>query len=257
MSKKNNQDSWHIKKGSFFGPGYIREYDSYLTQERTISEIDFLEKKLHLKKGSRILDCPCGHGRHSIELARRGYGVTGQDINSFFLNKAKKASTFSNLSVNWIKGDMRKVQFENEFDVILCLFSSLGYFERDVEHQKVFDQNAKALKFGGRFVLDVINRDYFVRTYQKRSWKKLADGSIVICENDFDHLTGRNLEKRLRMWKNGKREEVSHFVRIYTIPELVAMLNNSGLNISEMYGDFNANPITFFSKRYILIATKD
>jgi SAM-dependent methyltransferase len=220
-------------------------------------DINFLERVLLLKKGDKIFDCPCGHGRHSVELARRGYEVTGQDINSFFLSKAVKESRLLNLSVKWVRGDMRKIQFKSEFDIALCLFSSLGYLENDKEHQKVLEQNTKALKRGGKFVLDVINRDFFVRTYQEKSWKELADGSIITCKNNFNHTTGYNLETRVRIWKNGKRDEVSHFVRMYTIPELITMLNKAGLSIDKMYGDFDESSITFHSKRYILVAVKD
>jgi SAM-dependent methyltransferase len=247
---------WYREEAGFFGHGYLKEYEHCLTQERTRLEVDFIEKTLPLKHSDKILDCPCGHGRHSIELARRGFEVTGQDINSFFLNKARKDARNSKLSVRWIKGDMRKIKSKAEFDVALCLFSSLGYLENDEEHQKALEQISNALKFGGKFVLDVINRDRFLKNYQERTWKNLSDGSIIVSEHNFDHATGYNFEKRIRIWKNGKREEVSHFVRMYTVPELIRMLSIARLSAKEMYGDFNANPITLHSKRYIIIAEK-
>jgi SAM-dependent methyltransferase len=256
MEKKKSRTPWYFEETGFFGPGYLKEYESYLTQEKTAKEVDFLEKVFTLKNKTKVFDCPCGYGRHSIELARRGYEVTGQDISALFLNKAKKEAECSGTSIRWVKGDMREIHFEEEFDVALCLFSSLGYLENDEEHQRAINQITKTLKRGGRFVLDVINRDRFIRTYQERTWKKLPDGSIIISEHDFDHTTGRNLEKRIRIWANGKREEVFHFVRMYTIPELTAMFHKAGLTAKEMYGDFDASSITLHSRRYILIAER-
>lgn len=256
MEKKKSRIPWYLEKTGFFGSGYLKEYESYLTQEKTAVEVDFLEKVLTLKNNAKIFDCPCGYGRHSIELARRGYEVTGQDTSALFLNKAKKEAKCSGTSIRWVKGDMREIHFEEEFDVALCLFSSLGYLENDEEHQRVINQITKALKHGGQFVLDVINRDRFIRAYQERTWKQLPDGSIILSEHDFDHTTGRNIERRTRIWANGKRENVSHFVRMYTVPELTSMFHEAGLVSKEMYGDFDASPITFHSKRYIFIAEK-
>src|SRR5437016_3233995 len=99
-----------------------------LTPERTATEVEFLCKTLKLKAGMRILDCPCGHGRHSIELARRGHDVTGQDINGFFLDQAKKAAAKAGVRVRWRKADMRRMPASGAFDVVLNLFTALGYF---------------------------------------------------------------------------------------------------------------------------------
>lgn len=255
-----SQVPWYSEKAGLFGPGYLRdpfrkEYGD--NQDRTPAEVDFLTSTLALKQGAKIFDCPCGHGRHSIELARRGYIVTGQDLNGFFLKEAKKAAKHTGVSVRWVKRDMRKVSFKNEFDVALNLFTSFGYLESDDEDQKALSQVAKALKRGGKFLLDVINRDRIVRTFREKDWQQLSDGAIVITEKQFDHATGRNLEKRVRIWKTGKREEFSLIVRMYTVTELVAMFRKAGLTLKEMYGNYNGDPLTFDSKRYILVAEKD
>ncbi|MDP3795144.1 MAG: class I SAM-dependent methyltransferase [bacterium] len=258
MAKKQTpQTPWYSEKAGFFGPGYLKEYGDNLTRERTLTEIDFLEKTLALKKGAKVLDCPCGHGRHSVELARRGYEVTGQDLNGFFIEEARKAAKRTKVQVRWRKGDMRELPFEDEFDLALNLFTAFGYLESDEEDQKALDAVAKSLKHGGKFVLDVINRDRVVRTYREKDWQQLSDGSMIITEKQFDHATGRNVEKRVRIWKNGKREEFSLFVRMYTVTELTAMFRKAGLTLKEMYGSYSGDPLTFDSKRYILIAEKN
>lgn len=254
---QTSQVPWYSEEAGFFGPNYLKEYGADLTHERTLAEIDFLEETLAIKKGAKILDCPCGHGRHSIELARRGYEVTGQDLNGFFLEEAKKAAKHAGVSVRWVKHDMREVPFESEFDFALNLFTAFGYLESDEEDQKALDQVTKALKPGGRFVLDVINRDRIVRTYRAKDWQQLSDGSMIISEKQFDHTTGRNNEKRTWIWPNGKRETFSLFVRMYTVVELVAMFGKAGLTLKETYGSYTGDPLTFDSSRYILVAEKN
>lgn len=226
--------------------------------EETLAEIDFLEKALALKQGDQILDCPCGHGRHSIELARRGHHVTGQDLNSFFLGEAKKAAKRAGVSVRWVRGDMREIPFEDKFDVALNLYNAFGYLEGDEEDQRALDQAAKALKRGGRFVLDIMNRDYIARTYREKvkDWQQFSDGSAVLVERQFDLATGRSVQKRIRILKNGKRKEFLLFFRMYAAAELDVMFRKAGLTLKQRYGSFNADPLTPDSTRHILIAEK-
>lgn len=255
--KQTSKAPWYSEEAGFFGPGYLKEYGDNLTQERTLAEVDFLKKVLALKRGTKILDCPCGHGRHSTELARRGYNVTGQDLNGFFLEEAKKAAKRAKVSVRWVKGDMRELSFENEFDIALNLFTAFGYLESDDEDQKALDAVAKSLKRGGKFVLDVINRDRVVRNYRSNHWAKLSDGSVVLMEAEFDHIAGRNNERRTRIDKSGKREDFSLPLRMYTVVELAKMLRKAGLTLKEMYGNYNGEPLTFDSKCFILVAEKN
>jgi cyclopropane fatty-acyl-phospholipid synthase-like methyltransferase len=99
MDKKQTEP-WYTEKGGFFGSEYFEEYAEDLTPERTKTEVDFLEKELKLKKGTKILDLVCGHGRHTIELAKRGYLMTGQDINASFLKNTKQSAKKAGVEVN-------------------------------------------------------------------------------------------------------------------------------------------------------------
>src|SRR5712664_2915980 len=92
---------------TWFGPGYLALYDAYLA-ERTPVEVDQLEALLRIHPPRGVLDLPCGQGRHSIELARRGYEVTGVDLSSFMLEVAKKRAAAAGVEVRWLEGDMRR-----------------------------------------------------------------------------------------------------------------------------------------------------
>lgn len=248
---------WYSEEAGIFGPGYLREYRNNLNTKRTAQEVDFLEKILGLKAGTKILDCPCGHGRHSIELAKRGYTVTGQDLNGFFLNEAEAGADTMGVSVRWVKGDMRTINFKDEFDVALNLFTSFGYLESDDENQKALQAAVDALKKGGLFVLDVANRDHIVRMYHEQFSETLPDGSEIITKNHFDHLAGRNVETRIRSWANGEQETFSFFVRMYTPAELATMFRDAGLTISATFGNYLGDPLSFDSERCIFVGKKD
>lgn len=248
---------WYAEDAGFFGQRYMEEYVRFITPERTAAQVDFLEKVLNIQPGAKILDLACGHGRHSVEFARRGYQLTGQDLNSFFLKEAEKSANEAGVNVRWVQSDMRRIPFENEFDAVVNLFSSFGYLESDEEDQLVIHQVAKALRRGGQFFLDMISRDGVMRRFQERDWTELADGSVVLHERAFDFGSGRNYERRQRIWTDGKREEVQIISRMYTSTELIHMCKAAGLKATEVYGDYNGEALGLDSRRCIVIAEKE
>src|SRR6202165_1465292 len=163
---------------SWFGPGYLALYDDYLA-ERTPGEIDRLEALLALRPPLRILDLPCGQGRHAIELARRGYDVTGVDLSPFLLKVAEERARADGVRVRWLSGDMRQPIVSESFDVVLNLFTSLGYFADDADDREVVDDAAAMLAPEGRFVLEVINGERVMARFQEREWFTVGHGAAV------------------------------------------------------------------------------
>lgn len=233
----------------------MEEYALTLTE--TSAEVDFLERVLGLTAGAKIFDCPCCHGRHAVEFARRGYDVTGQDINSFFLGEARRAADRAQVAVRLVQSDMRQIPFDGEFDAVVNLFTAFGYLENEEEDEKALAQLVKALKRGRKFVLDFINRDRIVRTYNEHGWNRLPDGSLILYERSFNHISGRNNEQRIRIWRDREREKFSLSVRLYTVAEFAAMFRRAGLTPKEVYGSYEEEPFTFDSRRAILVAEKN
>ena len=150
-----NEIPWYK---SFFGEDYLRIYD-FLTPERTQLEVDGIVKLLALPPGSAILDLCCGHGRHAVPLAKRGYRVKGQDLSAVFLQHAQAASEAQGTQLRLIQSDMRNIPFEKEFDAVINIFTAFGYLESEEEDQKVLQQVHKALKPGGLFLLETLHRE--------------------------------------------------------------------------------------------------
>jgi SAM-dependent methyltransferase len=227
-----------------------------LSAERTQAEVDFVERSLELKAGSRVLDLCCGHGRHSIELARRGYEVTGVDLSARALRRAQRSAREAGLDIRWQRCDMREIGFEEEFDAVVNMFSSFGYLESDEEDRRVLERVEAALRPGGRFLIDFINRDRVARSYQARDWRRAPDGSVLLLERRWDLASGHNAEEITVIGPEGSRRRYRLSMRMYGATELAAMLSSVGLRVGCVWGDFDGSELTLESRRVIVATEK-
>jgi SAM-dependent methyltransferase len=218
--------------------------------------VDFIVKALDLPAGAKVLDLCCGQGRHSLELARRGFQVVGVDLSEALLYAARKRAESEGLSVTFLHCDMREIDFADEFDAVINMFTSFGYLESEAEDEKVLGKVAQALKSGGKFLLDVVNRDRLVRDFQAREWHAADEGWLVLEERTFDHLSGRTETRWVCVARDGVRYERLSSVRLYTASELRTMLERAGLKVTNLFGDYDGSPYSWDSQRLIVVACK-
>jgi len=240
----------------YFGEDYLQKNEPVLTPERTQREVDGIDNLLGLPQGSSILDLCCGHGRHAIPLAQRGYKVTGQDLSEVFLREVEKEAQVQDVHVHWLNGDMRNIPFEKEFDAVINIFTAFGYLEDQGEDQKVLQQVSKALKPGGLFLLETLHREGLMRHYSPQLISHYPDGLIVLEERRFDLLTSLNEVKVTMLFSDGQRREYSHSLRVYTLTELVQMLAVAGLQVKTYLGSWDGSALTMDSFRLILLSQK-
>ena len=238
---------------SFFGPDYLKQYEHTLA--RTASEVDGLEKILHLRKGHRILDLACGAGRHSVELAKRGYAVTGYDLSEDLLRAARAQAKAAKAKVTFVHGDMRELRFRGAFDAVINMFSSFGYFESVDDDRSVLEGIARALKSRGKFLMERFNRESLAYELPQQGWRVGEDGSVVLQEDTFDVLRGRYDTRQIVIDREGTREHQAS-VRAYTLPELKAMFDDAGLPIHRVLGGLDLSPYRARSRRIVLFAVK-
>jgi SAM-dependent methyltransferase len=216
--------------------------------------VDGILQLLDLPRGSHILDLACGHGRHAIPLAERGYRVTGQDLSEAFLNRARADAGARGVAVNWVHRDMREIPFVDEFDAVINIFTAFGYFDSDVENQQVLYQVHKALRPGGRFLVELMHRDVLVRGFEPLEVSRRDDGLVVTEERHFDQRTGRAAVRVTTIYPDARRAEMVHDLRIYTLTELVGMLTRSSLQFRAAYGGLDGSPLTLDSPRLVVVA---
>lgn len=162
MTRKNEWEE--------FFDGHAPVYMDNPFTRNTLQEVDFIIEELRLPPGSRILDIGCGTGRHAIELARRGYQITGVDISSGMLAEAEKAAGKANVEVVWIHADAKKFTSTSLFDAAICLcegaFCLLATDDDPFEHDLSILRNIHAaLKPGARFILTALNGCLMIRRY--------------------------------------------------------------------------------------------
>lgn len=240
----------------FFGEDYLRMYAPTLSPERTAREVEGILRTLALPPGSSILDLCCGHGRHSVPLAQRGYQVTGQDLSEVFLQHAQADAEAQGVQVRWVHSDMRSIPFENEFDAIFNMFTAFGYFESEDEDQKVLQQVHKALKPGGLFLLETLYRDALWRRYQPQSIEHYPDGLIVLEEREFEPLASRMHVQVTFLWPDGRQTKYHHTERFYTLTELARMLEAADLKVHGHYGGLYGSKLTLESRRLVVVGQK-
>lgn len=210
-------------------------------------------RKLNIKKGEKILDLACGHGRHSIKLKERGYDVIGVDINEKFLEVAREQAEEKSLDIEFRREDMRDLEYEEEFDIVLLIFTSFGYFY-DKDNFEVLKKIYRALKPGGLFCLDIPNRDAVMRNWREHEVTEREDG-LMVDRNSFDVDTGRILTERIIL-KGDERSDQEYWIRIYSFTEIREKLKDAGFEIHSAFGNWKGENLSTENSRMITIAKK-
>lgn len=242
--------------GFYYDVWFRRGASGEADAARTQAEVDFLVPVLALVPGAALLDLACGHGRHSIELARRGYQVTGLDLSASHLDLAREAAAAAGVTVAWVEADMRRPP-PGPFDAVINLYSAFGYLESDAADQAVLTAVAHVLRPGGQFLLETRNREQVARTFHPRVWQPLADGSLFLQEATFDLVTGRIRTTVTLVEPDGRREHRDFIMRQYTLAELVHMLAAAGMTVRETWGGFDGSRYTPDSPRLLVLAERE
>ncbi|QTA38420.1 class I SAM-dependent methyltransferase [Thermosipho ferrireducens] len=231
---------------------YMHFYSKFLTEERTKKEVDNIISLLAPKPSQKIIDIACGHGRHSIELSKRGFDVTGVDIMEDFLAIARKEAKRQKTNVSFLKKDMRNLNFKEDFDIALLLFTSFGYFS-DEENKTILKNVHRTLKHGGKLLFDIPNRDSRATLFKESVLE--VDNDLMIDFPKFNPLNGRLKVRRLIIRDNQKRE-FTYEIRIYNLTEINELLLSAGFKLLEVYGNWEKEKFTATSPRIIIIAEK-
>ncbi|HMS64139.1 MAG TPA: methyltransferase domain-containing protein [Ignavibacteria bacterium] len=219
--------------------------------------INLLQRNISVNSGARVLDIACGSGRHSIELARRGFNVTGFDLSEYLISEAEKNlknSEERGLKVKFLIKDMRYFNFKNSFDIAVNIFTSFGYFDNDKENAGVFRNVSDSLKKNGYFIFDFLNKKNLENNLIPFS--KTRHGNIVVeqkrvIENGF-------VKKNIIIKENKKVKQFEEVLKLYSLNDFKKMFEKNDLRINKIYGDYFGNKFNETeSKRLVIIAQKN
>ena len=225
-----------------------------MSPEQTRLEVDFLAKKFALPPAARILDVPCGNGRHSLELAARGYRTTGVDISKGFIAEAQERAAENQLRAEWLLGDMRALPWKAEFDAAFCFGNSFGYLDHAgmVEFIRAV---ATALKSGARFIIDTgMAAESLLPNFQARRWYRFDD-LLFLIDNQYNAAESR-LDTEYTFVSNGKVENKASSNLVYTIAELKRLLAEPGFATESLLQSLDDQEFQFASQRLLLVARK-
>ena len=241
---------------SYFDDVYLREYEPLFTLERDRREVARLLDVLGLPSGARVLDVPCGQGRHAHLLAEAGFLVDGVDLSRQLLARARERGTGPTLQYH--ERDMRKLlpSWSRRFDAVLNLFTSFGFFADPADDRTVLAEFARVLRPGGVLVWHGGDRDGVMARFLHRDWWETTDGTLHAQERTFDPLSGvLTIESRWRGPSgNGQRE---HRIRLYTPTRLAELCAEVGLIVEAAYDGWRDRPLTRRSSEMLLVARKE
>jgi D-alanine-D-alanine ligase len=236
--------------------------DLFENERNTRAEVDAIVAAAGLRPSDRVLDLCCGQGRHSLELARRGFrGVTGLDQSGYLIGLARHRARAANLEVSFLEGDARCTQIaEASFDCVVILGNSFGYFERAEDDAQLLRQARLALHESGRLVLDLVDVDWLRAHFELRYWEWLDDRLLVCRERllaaDGERLITREIVLDVEDGVVSDRFYAERFYRRAVIERLLESVGFTAIRFrgaTELLSDRNGD-LGMMARRQLVLA---
>lgn len=241
-----------------------------------LSDVDFFDPaltqsmvqyvKIHAIEGS-ILDLACGPGRHSLPLAQAGFSVTGVDFSDHYLKLAREKAARSGVAARFVKQDMKDLSVfgAGTFNNVISMHTSFGFFRAEEDNAHVIREAARVLAPGGKLIIDVTNRDWFITQgaevfavdrgkFTVRNYDDSREGQVFLHEEVFYPELSRItwVVKEI----GGRERSYAADYRIYSCHEIVNLCVSSGLVVDAIHGNYSGTPFTLRSEHVICIARK-
>lgn len=250
MTAKSNKTLSQPWFASWFDTPYYHILYKNRNYEEAQFFIDNLVAWLSPNENATMLDLACGRGRHAIYLSQKGFDVTGIDLSEQSINFAKQ---FENTRLQFFKHDMRQSFEVQRFDYIFNLFTSFGFFESDVEHQKTLNNIAHSLQSNGIFVIDFLNIENIKKQLIPFEIKTIDGIDFRIKKS----IKNGFILKKIKFSADGNNWQFEERVRGFSKTEFIKMIENSGLTIQHIFGNYNLEKFDeMTSERMIIVAKK-
>lgn len=217
---------------------YGKKYDGEVFTQGTVGECDFIEQEIGQNKSLKIIDVGCGTGRHSIELTKRGYNVTGVDLSESQLKRAKEKAQEAGLTINFQKQDARNLPFNGEFDLAIMLCEGgFSLMETDEMNFEILKSITKTLKNNGKLIFTTLN-GLFPLFHSVSEFYKSAEkeGQSQCKECSFDLMTFRDHNTAVFEDDSGNKKELKCNERYYVPSEITWLLKSLGFKKIDIYG---------------------
>jgi SAM-dependent methyltransferase len=222
----------------------------------TLAEADFLEKALAVPPGASLLDMPCGSGRHSIEMVRRGYRMTGVDLSAEFLSQARARVGEAQVQVDLRPGDMRNPDLGAEsFAGAFCFGNSFPYLDRSGAGAFLAGLHG-AIRPGGRFVIDTgCAAESILPTLLRQRWHRFDD--IVVLSAARYVAEESRLDIDYTFVHGGTIETRPASSYVFTVAELTRILSEAGFEVLSLNGGLAGERFELGTPRLVLTAQRN
>ena len=217
---------------------YGKKYDNESFVQGTIGECDFIEQEINYNKSLKILDIGCGTGRHSIELSKRGYNITGIDLSKAQLKRAIEKAKEQNLKIDFYKHDARNIPFKDEFDLAIMLCEgAFPLMETDEMNYEILKNAAESLKKNGKIIFTTLNGLFpLYHSVEEFCASTVDEGNATYKSNTFDLMTFRDHNITRVEDDSGNVKELNSNERYYVPSEITWMLKNLGYKTIDIFG---------------------
>jgi 2-polyprenyl-3-methyl-5-hydroxy-6-metoxy-1,4-benzoquinol methylase len=221
-----------------FFENYAESYEKEIFTAGTLGECDFIEQEIQFNKNLKILDIGCGTGRHSIELTKRGYSVTGIDLSESMLAKAKKKAAEQNLNIDFQLHDARQLPFRQKFDMaIMICEGAFPLMETDEMNYQILESASNSLRPGGKLIFTTLNGLFPVhRSTADFVNENSIEGNAMQGESSFDLMTFRDYNITTFTDDDGNTYELECNERYYVPSEVTWLLKSAGFNTIDIFG---------------------
>ena len=238
---------------SYFDDTFFQLHDALFQESLSRTEAGAMRELLALPVGARILDAPCGWGRHAELFAEAGCVAFGADLSLPLLARAPRRAGPDG-APRYAAADLRALPFADaSFDAVINVFTSLGLFLDDAEDVAALREARRVLRPGGAFLLESMHRDDVIAAYAERDGWLLPDGTEVRVRRRFDPVSGISHE-RLRWRRGADRGRKQHALRLRTATEIAALLAAAGFHDVAWFGDWQGRPLRYDSAHLIAVA---
>jgi cyclopropane fatty-acyl-phospholipid synthase-like methyltransferase len=235
----------------FFTGPVNKFWEEAVPPESTIADLDFVERHLAIGPPARILDMPCGAGRHALGLARRGYDVTGVDLSEDAIVRAAAAA--AGLAARFVRSDMRDFAAETPFDAMICLGNSTGYFGPD-GMKSFFGIMASNVRPGGRLILD--SHVCAETIFPLQGERELAFAGGTYCSRNSYDAMASTLKTEAVLTLDGEVHRLLYAHHVVTSGAMVRLLGEAGFRTLALHGDTEGAPFAPGAQRLLLVAER-
>lgn len=219
---------------TFFKGIYKEVWKKLMPPALSAAECDFIQEIGDLKEGDKVLDIMCGHGRHALELARRGAVVTAIDNAEEYIKEIQTVAKAEALAVQAFASDVLNAELKDAFDIVVCMGNSFAFFNRE-DAITLLKKLSSHLKQGGIFIISSwVIAEIAIRHFREREWRHVDEYKYLI-ENKFVFQPSRIESEHTVIGPDGSSEVINGVDYIFTLSELEQMFQQAGLHTKALY----------------------